>query len=102
MGLEPATCRLRGGRSTGLSYWGARESIASRILENYDYQSHQTFGWHRVSVVGDFRDDIKIAARLLGLEVIEEDEWKFVYHLSAKYSIVVGPFYRKANAFTAA
>lgn len=43
---------------------------AKKIFENYDYQ---TFGWHRVSIVGDFREDFKMAARLLGLEVVEED-----------------------------
>lgn len=47
------------------------ETNAKKIFENYDYR---TFGWHRVSFVGDFREDIKIAARLLGLELIEEDK----------------------------
>lgn len=44
---------------------------AKRILENYDYQ---TFGWHRVSFVGDWRDRFIAAAKLLGLEIVEEDK----------------------------
>ncbi len=76
---DEKTCaaKLKGwpfGGETGFEPGVVVKTNASRIFEKYDYQSHQTFGWHRVSVVGDFRDDIKIAARLLGLEVIEEDE----------------------------
>ncbi len=44
---------------------------AEKILENYDWD---TFGWHRVSVLGDWRDEIFAAAKLLGLEVVEEDK----------------------------
>lgn len=47
------------------------ESNARRILENYDWM---TFGWHRVSFVGDWRKEFMAAARLAGLEVVEEDE----------------------------
>ncbi|MGC8787024.1 MAG: hypothetical protein ACP5Q1_06325 [Anaerolineae bacterium] len=47
------------------------ESDAERILENYDWM---TFGWHRVSFVGDWRKEFIAAARLAGLEVVEEDK----------------------------
>ena len=47
------------------------EADAKRVLENYD---EKTFGWHRVSFVGEFKDEIKMAARLLGLEIIDEDD----------------------------
>ena len=46
------------------------ETNAKRILENYDWD---TFGLHRVSFLGDHRDEIITAASLLGLEVCEED-----------------------------
>ncbi|MBO3754063.1 MAG: hypothetical protein FGF53_04200 [Candidatus Brockarchaeota archaeon] len=46
------------------------ESDAKKILENYDWD---TFGFHRVSFLGDHRHDIISAARLAGLEVSEED-----------------------------
>ncbi len=49
----------------------AVESDAERILENYDWM---TFGWHRVSFVGDWRKELIAAARLAGLEVVKEDE----------------------------
>lgn len=47
------------------------ESNARRILENYD---EKTFGWHRVSFIGEFREELITAARLLGLDVVEEDK----------------------------
>lgn len=43
---------------------------ARNILENYDFD---TFGWHRVTVVGDWRKEFEAAARLLGLTIVEED-----------------------------
>ncbi len=46
------------------------ESDAKKILENYDWD---TFGLHRVSFLGDHRDDVISAASLMGLEVYEED-----------------------------
>jgi len=46
------------------------ETDAKRILKNYDWD---TFGLHRVSFLGDHRDEIIAAAGLLGLEVCEED-----------------------------
>lgn len=42
-----------------------------RILENTDWD---TFGWHRVSVLGNWRKEVIAAAKLLGLEIIEEDK----------------------------
>lgn len=47
------------------------ESDAKKILENYDWD---TFGFHRVSFLGDHRDEVISAARLAGLEVSEEDK----------------------------
>ena len=46
------------------------ESDVQKILDNYDWNA---FGWHRVSFVGDWRGKFIIGAKLLGLEVIEED-----------------------------
>jgi len=46
------------------------ESDAKKILENYDWD---TFGFHRVSFLGDHRSDVISAASLAGLEVCEED-----------------------------
>lgn len=46
------------------------EDDAEKILENYDWM---TFGWHRVSFVGDWRREFKAAVRLAGLELVEED-----------------------------
>jgi len=42
-----------------------------KILENYDWES---FGWHRVSFVGNWRNIFIKGAELLGLEIIEEDK----------------------------
>lgn len=47
------------------------ESNARRALENYN---EKTFGWHRVSFIGEFREKLITAARLLGLEIVEEDK----------------------------
>jgi len=44
------------------------ETNANEILENYDWE---TFGWHRVSFLGDWKEHFQIAAKLLGLEIIE-------------------------------
>ena len=44
------------------------ETNANEILENYDWE---TFGWHRVSFLGDWKEHFQIAAKLLGLEVIQ-------------------------------
>ncbi|MEM2986469.1 MAG: hypothetical protein QXV60_00005 [Nitrososphaerota archaeon] len=46
------------------------ETNAQKILENYDFK---TFGWHRVTVLGDWKKEIIAAAKLLGLTIIEED-----------------------------
>ncbi|NVM38650.1 MAG: hypothetical protein HWN81_23890, partial [Candidatus Lokiarchaeota archaeon] len=42
-----------------------------KIMRNYDWES---FGWHRVTFIGDWKDDFIIGANLLGLEIIEEDQ----------------------------
>jgi len=49
----------------------AASSNVERILDNWNRAAN--FGWHRVSVVGDFRRELVIAAKLLGFRVIEED-----------------------------
>nr|MDO8113154.1 hypothetical protein [Candidatus Sigynarchaeota archaeon] len=41
---------------------------ARKLLETYDWE---TFGWHRVSFVGDWQEQFKIGARLLGLELFD-------------------------------
>lgn len=43
---------------------------ARKILENYDWN---TFGWHRVTFLGDWKKQFEVAAYLLGLEVCVED-----------------------------
>ncbi len=45
-------------------------SDARKILENYDWD---TFGWHRVTFIGDWKEQFVIAAKWFGLEVIKED-----------------------------
>ena len=47
------------------------ESNVPKILENYDWE---TFGWHRVSFVGDWRETFILGAKLLGLDVVEVDK----------------------------
>ena len=47
------------------------EDDVNAILENYDWE---TFGWHRVTFIGDWKEDFVIAAKLLGLEIVEEDK----------------------------
>jgi len=49
----------------------AAASNVERILENWNRAAN--FGWHRVSVVGDFRRELVTAAKLLGFRVVEED-----------------------------
>jgi hypothetical protein len=46
------------------------EDDAEKILEKYDWN---TFGLHRVSFLGDHRKEVVYAAKLLGLELVEED-----------------------------
>lgn len=41
-----------------------------KILENW----HPSSGWHRVTVYGDYRKQLKNIAKLLKLKVIEEDK----------------------------
>lgn len=44
------------------------KSQVNKILENYDWES---FGWHRVTFIGDWKDEFIIGANLLGLEVVD-------------------------------
>ncbi|MGQ4876022.1 MAG: hypothetical protein ACP6IY_18305 [Promethearchaeia archaeon] len=44
------------------------ETNAQKTLENYDWE---TFGWHRVSFVGDWVNEFRIGAKLLGLKIVE-------------------------------
>ena len=41
-----------------------------KIMRNYDWES---FGWHRVSFIGDWKEHFIIGAKILGLKIIEED-----------------------------
>ena len=47
------------------------KSDAQKILKNYDWE---TFGWHRVTFIGDWKEKFTFGAKLLGLDVIEEDK----------------------------
>ncbi len=47
------------------------ESDVKAILENYDWE---TFGWHRCTFIGNWKEEFMIAAKLLGLEIVEEDK----------------------------
>jgi len=46
------------------------ESNVKDIMDNYDWE---TFGWHRVTFLGDWKQKFIIGAKLLGLKIIEED-----------------------------
>ncbi|MHA1660609.1 MAG: hypothetical protein ACTSUT_15980 [Promethearchaeota archaeon] len=45
------------------------ETNAKKILETYDWE---TFGWHRVTFVGDWKEKFIIGAKMLGLEIIDQ------------------------------
>jgi hypothetical protein len=47
------------------------KSNVEKIVKNYDWE---TFGWHRVTFIGDWKGIFKIGAKILGLEIIEEDQ----------------------------
>ncbi|MFX1596762.1 MAG: hypothetical protein ACFFBK_11945 [Promethearchaeota archaeon] len=42
-----------------------------KIMKNYDWE---TFGWHRVTFIGDWKEVFIIGAKILGLKIIEEDK----------------------------
>ena len=44
------------------------ESDVKKIIEDYDWES---FGWHRVTFVGNWKEDFIIGAKLLGLEIFD-------------------------------
>ncbi len=58
---EPKACRTK----------VVAKADTDAILENWNKEAD--FDWHRVSVVGDYREKLINFARLLGLRVIEED-----------------------------
>ncbi|MFW9999716.1 MAG: hypothetical protein ACFE9Q_10760 [Candidatus Hodarchaeota archaeon] len=45
------------------------ESNVNKILETYDWE---TFGWHRISFIGDWKEEFMIGAKLLGLKIIDQ------------------------------
>ncbi|MFX1495131.1 MAG: hypothetical protein ACFFBZ_12670 [Promethearchaeota archaeon] len=47
------------------------ESNVKKIMDNYDWE---TFGWHRVTFIGDWKQDFIFGAKMLGLKIIVEDE----------------------------
>ncbi|MCD6562653.1 MAG: hypothetical protein J7K23_01900 [Thermoproteales archaeon] len=49
----------------------AVQANAYRILENWNLK--HDFSWHRVTVIGDYRREFINIAKLLGLDVVEED-----------------------------
>lgn len=44
------------------------KSNVKTIMQNYDWE---TFGWHRVSFIGDWREEFTIGAKLLGLQIVD-------------------------------
>jgi hypothetical protein len=42
-----------------------------KVMDNYDWE---TFGWHRVTFIGDWKEKFIIGAKLLGLDIVIEDE----------------------------
>ena len=46
------------------------ECDTEKILKNYNWES---FGWHRVTFVGDWKNEFIMGAKLLGLEIIEDN-----------------------------
>jgi len=47
------------------------ESDVEKIMENYDWNA---FGWHRVTFIGDWKEDFINGAKILGLKVVEDDK----------------------------
>ncbi len=47
------------------------KSNVEKIMKNYDWE---TFGWHRVTFIGDWKETFIIGAKMLGLEILEEDQ----------------------------
>ncbi len=47
------------------------KSNVEKIMKNYDWES---FGWHRVTFIGDWKEIFIIGAKILGLEIIEDDQ----------------------------
>ncbi|MFX1452931.1 MAG: hypothetical protein ACFFCM_18995 [Promethearchaeota archaeon] len=47
------------------------KSNVEKIMKNYDWN---TFGWHRVTFIGDWKETFIIGAKILGLEILEEDQ----------------------------
>jgi hypothetical protein len=43
------------------------KSDVEKILDNYDWDS---FGWHRVSFIGDWTEDFVVGAKFLGLDIL--------------------------------
>ena len=44
------------------------ESDVKKIIDDYDWD---TFGWHRVTFIGNWKDEFIIGAKLLGLEIVD-------------------------------
>ncbi|MFX0187048.1 MAG: hypothetical protein ACFE8A_04855 [Candidatus Hodarchaeota archaeon] len=44
------------------------KSDVKKIIDDYDWD---TFGWHRVTFIGNWKDEFTIGARLLGLEIVD-------------------------------
>jgi len=47
------------------------ESDVEKIMENYDWSA---FGWHRVTFIGDWKEEFINGAKILGLEIVEDDK----------------------------
>ena len=65
--------------ATSLGYEEVEEACRNKLVVKanveriLDLSDWETFGWHRVSFLGDYVWEFKAAAKLLGLEVVEED-----------------------------
>lgn len=46
------------------------KSNVKKVMKNYDWEA---FGWHRVSFIGDWKEDFINGAQMIGLEIIEDD-----------------------------
>ena len=48
----------------------AVKTNARKLFENVDWK---TFGWHKVAFYGDYRQQFKDLAKLIGYEAVEKD-----------------------------
>jgi len=83
--LQAGQSRVKNFSRTGMIYWApywddilGRNKVAIRanakaLFENVDWKS---FAHHRVVLFGNYRQEFKDLAKLIGYEVVEEDKLK--------------------------